>query len=756
MSQGRLRQITDSMHDTIYLSQLESDMASTAVFYRLHDVYQSSTVYMTFPSNRTKRYEHSLGTMQLAAEMFYYAVTNAEKNSVDAFIGDVKRQFDDLWKSISKAVGEKHSVYKLEQVSAFVDRLVRQGMQKGIGNSTIPKEKALTHYIPHFDDPEEYFYYVCILEAIRLASLFHDAGHPPFSHIIESTINDIYSEIDRLDKNARNEKQKQFHEIISKFSKKKVKRYIKKKNSGNRVSGTKKTPDLHEVIGLELLETAFVECYKRMLENYEEKYFLYYLTIYEFTFAILEEKSPFWAGIHRIIDGPFDADRLDYILRDTRNSGVNWGGIPYKRIIESARLIKCSEPIKYPYLVAFPQKISEDIDDILLMRYKIFSRINSNHRCVKTAMLLQKSVRSIAEEYLSGSADDAKWCSGIENLWMLLGGIWGSKDISISKWNDSWLITLLQSSLVNLRDLLAEMGKKSDLKKKKELQNIQACLESILLNYTNYHTLIKRGEDLTDIYRDALEELSLDVETMEKHLEQLKCDALSEYTSNFSDIIDKIRPEVRVTDSTVEDLISLLDGIKNGGKPDVPICEVIKVLLNTVPHKERVMQQLYYSLRKASKSTSIEKLENWIKRLKNKDYSLVFEIGLGIQPWEEIRNQISQYSNGSITVEDCLLYNKSVKNGVSSLLPSPTDTLPKECIPLYGNTGTITNYDAQGISDIIQSMQSNCANVHYFIRFSSDCKNPKEEIATLRKLVVKEIATRFANQYNKEFGIKLC
>ena len=168
------------------------------------------------------------------------------------------------------------------------------------------------------------------------------------------------------------------------------------------------------------------------------------------------------------------------------------------------------------------------------------------------------------------------------------------------------------------------------------------------------------------------------------------------------------------------------------------------------------MQQLYYSLRKASKSTSIEKLENWIKRLKNKDYGLVFEIGLGIQPWEEIRNQISQYSNGSITVEDCLLYNKSVKNGVSSLLPSPTDTLPKECIPLYGNTGTITNYDAQGISDIIQSMQSNCANVHYFIRFSSDCKNPKEEIATLRKLVVKEIATRFANQYNKEFGIKLC
>ena len=73
----KLRQVTDNIHGTIYLSSLESELISTPYFYRLHDIYQSSTVYMTYPSNRTKRYEHSLGTMELASTMLYTSVLNA-------------------------------------------------------------------------------------------------------------------------------------------------------------------------------------------------------------------------------------------------------------------------------------------------------------------------------------------------------------------------------------------------------------------------------------------------------------------------------------------------------------------------------------------------------------------------------------------------------------------------------------------------------------------------------------------------------
>ena len=69
--ENKMRQVTDNIHGTIYLSALESELISTPYFYRLHDIYQSSTVYMTFPSNSTKRYEKSIVKMKLARSMLY-------------------------------------------------------------------------------------------------------------------------------------------------------------------------------------------------------------------------------------------------------------------------------------------------------------------------------------------------------------------------------------------------------------------------------------------------------------------------------------------------------------------------------------------------------------------------------------------------------------------------------------------------------------------------------------------------------------
>jgi HD superfamily phosphohydrolase len=95
----KLRQITDTIHQTVYLSELESSMMSTAYFYRLHDVYQNSTVYLTYPSNRTKRYEHSYGTMEIAGQMFFSATTNTEKAN-KAIIAELLEKAEDYLKII--------------------------------------------------------------------------------------------------------------------------------------------------------------------------------------------------------------------------------------------------------------------------------------------------------------------------------------------------------------------------------------------------------------------------------------------------------------------------------------------------------------------------------------------------------------------------------------------------------------------------------------------------------------------------------
>lgn len=81
----RFHHINDTVHGLIELTNYEKSILGTAGFNRLHDVYQNSTVYLTFPSNRTKRFEHSLGTMKLASDMFISAIKNSDSNTLHAF-----------------------------------------------------------------------------------------------------------------------------------------------------------------------------------------------------------------------------------------------------------------------------------------------------------------------------------------------------------------------------------------------------------------------------------------------------------------------------------------------------------------------------------------------------------------------------------------------------------------------------------------------------------------------------------------------
>jgi len=56
--------VTDTVHGSVPLSPCEKKLISTEVYNRLHNVLQNSVVYLTYPSNRTSRFIHSLGCSQ--------------------------------------------------------------------------------------------------------------------------------------------------------------------------------------------------------------------------------------------------------------------------------------------------------------------------------------------------------------------------------------------------------------------------------------------------------------------------------------------------------------------------------------------------------------------------------------------------------------------------------------------------------------------------------------------------------------------
>ena len=92
----------------------------------------------------------------------------------------------------------------------------------------------------------------------------------------------------------------------------------------------------------------------------------YYITVIEFVFAILTEKDRFFKSFHKIVDGVLDSNRLDYIVRD-QNSSVEWGKIPYERIINSAKLFYLERIIMRKYF--------KKIRDLLLLH--IFKKLQT-------------------------------------------------------------------------------------------------------------------------------------------------------------------------------------------------------------------------------------------------------------------------------------------------------------------------------------------------------------------------------------------
>lgn len=509
----KLQQVTDNIHGTIYLSNLESELISTPYFYRLHDIYQSSTVYMTFPSNRTKRYEHSLGTMELASIMLYTAVLNADINTKNKLFDNLEEYFNQVYDlAISDYEDQVAPYFKTnkdllgeffnENSAILTKTKINESIESAI-NAGCFSDSALDYfqYYPMQNNntsnnsAKNFFLYRCLLQATRIIALFHDVGHPPYSHIIEDVLNDLLKDVTNHSKNNENEKIEEFKKCMRNYSKK-----IKTQTLFSELTLPDTNPALHERIGLSFLQSAINDTIPEIIEDIltsdrpvscKIASILYYILVVEFSFSMLVERDIFFKSFHKIVDGVLDADRLDYITRDSLNSGVDWGKIPYKRLINSAKLFYLTElegkeidEDKRPFIISFPQKVTDDIEDLLLTRYKIFARINFHHRCLKTATALKSSVKILSEDYLYSSDNTKYFNSDINMLWTSLGMNAGDRRKRVILWNDSWLISTLYRALVNLN------GKRTE-----QAKLLRENLEEILLNKKRFYYLLKRKRD---------------------------------------------------------------------------------------------------------------------------------------------------------------------------------------------------------------------------------------------------------------------
>lgn len=516
MDTGKAIYISDSIHGSVRINYFEKQVISTQIFNRLHSISQNSTVYLTFPTNRTKRFEHSIGTMSLCGRMFQSSITNTDKETLNDF-------FNNMECIIDKEIEEILSIKKDKYRTRVGDRNLSPVKLKEYKTMEISRE--YDSFIPANVEENYKNIYAILFQSIRLAALLHDVGHPPFSHIAESSLKNVWGKIIKIQEEDRNSRQKRFISCMEKYF-----------ETGQ---------DLHEQIGNKITEELLDDIIESIdsdkakdQEIFEEQ--LFKVLVSDITSAILQEKNKSFGELHRIIDGTLDGDRLDYVSRDPINSGLNVGIIQYERIIGSMRLVKIEEvedeKIEANFIFCASSKVIDSIEDFFNRRWKLYKQIIYHHRVIKTDYLLQKCIEALAIDYLNEEIEEIE--DDINILPYDISGLWKAIEEKPShndyfnlliQWDDSWLMTILKKHYFD-----KYINEKNN--------NISYQLEELLANKKYYFSVIKRMEDFIEIDRAATK-------------------VVQEGYGEINSIIEELRKESNTSEKNIIELEYLLDTI---------------------------------------------------------------------------------------------------------------------------------------------------------------------------------------------------
>lgn len=556
--------ISDVIHNTITCSGIEGEVIKTPIFNRLHRVSQSSLVFLTFASNKVKRFEHSIGTMYLAGEIFYNSVCNANEEALYSFLKDIKEEIK-LWR---EQIRYDMLPKKLQYIKG----------EKILKESSYPSNNVYSNHIPAFITKEYGFLYLIAFQAIRLAGLLHDVGHLPYSHILEKSLKKLNEKVKHSpDNEIKSEIREYFLKVMGNFV------------ENNERENNFKIDEIHEEFGKLLVNNIKQEIISNL--SYEQKNSMdYFFILLSFDFASKILNSNFYdnnifSDLHLIISSVVDADRMDYTSRDLYCSGVDKNILNYNRLIQSYKLIhknidnKSNTKSYSHYLFCPAEKNLTLINELLTKRYKIFSNINYHHRVHKHEIILEeiicelgwlelksKDVHSLIKEDL-----DPVLPMKVSSIWKLVNEIktqTTQMEYQLIQLDDSWLDTLLKHKFFELYPY----GYLYSSQCLNDIQWHQLC--ELISAKKYYVSLIKRSNDFRHIDKIFFDKFK------DKKLKSNDLDNFPLY-SNYTDFVNKNRSfffnevifhiKKLAVEGQIENYYNLIEKEMNSKLKDLPI-----------------------------------------------------------------------------------------------------------------------------------------------------------------------------------------
>ena len=292
---GRSFVVRDPVHGYLAIAPHERLVIDSPITQRLRRIGQTGLAELVFPEAKTSRFVHSLGAMHLASRFLIASLENASTEDVKSFFDDVRSRIN--WTTL-----------RMEEV----DELLRHTGTLDAFASI----RSASFIDPTSDRGRDDRRLLALIEgALRLAALFHDLGHLPFSHDTEYALQEFASE----------------REAVS-----------KPLPSSTKAIANAKAP--HEEIGHELAHLVFSLLSE---SNTAVRH------VYALAKDILDAPEPDYTltthqpasglqWLHSLVDGEIDVDRADYLLRDGQALGLDFAQYDLDRLV--ANLVLISTP----------------------------------------------------------------------------------------------------------------------------------------------------------------------------------------------------------------------------------------------------------------------------------------------------------------------------------------------------------------------------------------------------------------------------
>lgn len=334
---NRMLRLRDPIHGYIPVTAIEKPLLDHPITQRLRWVAQSGLAQYVFPEVRTSRFTHSLGAMHLASRFLLGILLNAEPN--------VKSRLE---QEFIEVVKEADPDVKLSE--ATVQDLQRQGL---IASTAVDSHAVAAT--------------VVVEQALRLAALFHDLGHLPFSHNFEYVVRELVNEAP----------------IPNDFAH----------------LGLGKQP--HEQVGYSMVSLLQRSVYQGLTATTLRDAVS---PAFKLARRIMAADAPPRLGtetarsillLHALVDGELDVDRSDYLLRDARSYGFDYITFDLERLITGLTIHETDDG---DLTVAVLPQGQPAAESFLLARYRIYQWGVFHHKVVQVGKALEMVTAEVLGE----------------------------------------------------------------------------------------------------------------------------------------------------------------------------------------------------------------------------------------------------------------------------------------------------------------------------------------------------------------------